>query len=302
MVCGFDYVRDYRLVRQNFGSTVGRYIGRILDARFTLDGTEYRLQGAGRGHISHGGSPGFADRVWEAVACSEGSLTLAYDSPDGENGFPGHLHIEVTFTLDDRNTLAIEYAAATDRPTVLNPSNHSFFNIGGDLSATVLGHCLRVPGDSIAECDDRKCVTGRFVPVAGTEFDFREFHPVGERIDTHETVGGTACYDHTWQVPGWNGQELCLAAEIVDPASGRTLSVWTTEPGVHIYTAGGHDGSICGKGGVAYPRRNAVCFETMHFSDSPNRPQFPSTALRPGDRFRSRTEYRFGCLKDLRMP
>lgn len=298
VVCGFGNVQDYRTIRQNFGSTVGRYIGRILGARFTLDGVEHRLQAGGGGHISHGGSPGFADRVWEFVAGDERSVTLVYCSPDGENGFPGNLRLQVTFTVRDDNTLAIDYEAITDRPTVLNPSNHSFFNISGDLASTVLAQQLRIAGDSIAEYDARKCVTGRLLPVDGTAFDFREFRPIGARIDDADPqLAVTGGYDHAWQIAAWDGS-LRKAAELVDEASGRTLTVWTTEPAVHIYTANGHRGNIVGKQGVAYPRRNALCFETMHYADSPNQPQFPTTVLRPDETFRSTTEFRFGVLAE----
>lgn len=294
VVCGFDNAEDYRRIRQNFGSTVGRYIGRILGARFSIDGVEYRLQAGGGGHCSHGGSPGFADRVWEPTACDGRTLTLVYDSPDGENGFPGRLRLQVRFTVRDDNTLAIDYEATTDKPTVLNPSNHSFFNLSGDLSTTILNQRMRIMSDSIAEYDSHKCVTGRLLPVEGTAFDFREFRRTGERIDDPDPqLCVTGGYDHAWQIAGWDGT-LRKAAEITDDATGRTLTVLTTEPAVHVYTANGHNGTIAGKRGTVYPKRNSLCFETMHFADSPNKPQFPSTLLRPGETFRSSTEFRFG--------
>ena len=251
VVCGFDNVEDYRRIRQNFGSTVGRYIGRILGARFTIDSIEYRLQAGGGGHCSHGGSPGFADRVWEPAACDGRSLTLVYESPDGENGFPGRLRMQVRFSVEDDNTLAIDYEATTDKPTVLNPSNHSFFNIGGDLSATIESQRLRIMGDSIAEYDAHKCVTGRLLPVAGTAFDFRRFRRIGEAIDASDPqLAVTGGYDHAWQIAGREGT-LRKAAELADDATGRTLTVSTTEPALHIYTANGLNGRIVGKHGVA---------------------------------------------------
>ena len=298
VVCGFDNVEDYRRIRQNFGSTVGRYIGRILGARFTIDSVEYRLQAGGGGHCSHGGSPGFADRVWEPAACDGRSLTLVYESPDGENGFPGRLRMQVRFSVEDDNTLAVDYEATTDKPTVLNPSNHSFFNIGGDLSATIEGQRLRIMGDSIAEYDAHKCVTGRLLPVAGTAFDFRRFRQIGEAIDASDPqLAVTGGYDHAWQIAGREGT-LRKAAELVDDATGRTLTVSTTEPALHVYTANGLNGRIVGKHGVAYPHRNSLCFETMYYADSPNKPQFPSTLLRPGETFRSSTRFRFGVLPE----
>ncbi len=299
VVCGFECVQDYRKIRQNFGSTVGRYIGRISGARFTIDGIEYRLQAGGGGHISHGGSPGFADRVWECVRCDGCSLVLVYRSPDGENGFPGDLRMQVTFGVRDDNTLTIDYEATTDRPTVLNPSNHSFFNISGDLSADILAQQLQIAGDSITEYDARKCVTGRMLPVANTAFDFREFRQIGDRIDDPDPqLAVTGGYDHAWAIDGWDGS-LRRAARLIDDVSGRTLDVYTTEPAVHVYTANGHKGNIVGKQGIVYPKRNSICFETMHFADSPNHPQFPSTVLRPGETFRSTTEFRFGIANEF---
>lgn len=294
IVCGFEYVRDYRVIRQNFGALVGRYIGRIQGASFEIDGRRYELPAAGNGHCTHGGYPGFADRVWDVESCDGRSVSMRYLSVDGENGFPGNLDVKVTYSLGEDNGLEILYQAETDRATVLNLSNHSFFNLSGDLSSAVLGHQLRVASDSIAEYDSRKCVTGRFLPVEGTPFDFAEFHAIGERIEADDSqIAAGNGYDHTWQLNHPDG-EMFEAAFVVEPASGRTMSIVTDQPGVHIYTANGLNGQIAGKGGILYPRRNSVCFETMHFADSPNKPQFPSTLLRPGEKFCSRTVFRFG--------
>lgn len=297
VVCGFDSIEDYLHRRQNFGAVVGRYIGRVSGARFDIDGTEYQLQASGNGDCSHGGKPGFANRVWSVEKHRKDRLILSYRSPDGESGFPGALHITVTYTLTPDSALRIDYTATTDRPTHLNPSNHSFFNISGSLDRNILDETLWIDADSITEYDKNKRVTGRFIPVEGTPFDFRQPTPIGARIDSPNaqlavTRGYDHCYrlhpDHTLQQP---------VARLRDNNSGRILEVYTTEPGLHIYTANGHTGSIIGKRGEAYPWRGAICFETMHFADSPNQPHFPSTLLRPGETFRSTTIYKFDVEK-----
>jgi len=231
--------------------------------------------------------------VWTAKNSAPQCLQLSYRSPDGENGFPGNLTLSVTYRLTDDNELSILYEAETDRPTVLNPSNHSFFNLSGNLSHTVLDELLWVDADSIAEYDANKCVTGHFLPVKDTPFDFRSARKIGDRIDANDMqLAVTKGYDHTWKL---NRQTSGLhkAASIADKESGRTMEVYTTEPGLHLYTANGHNGKLKGKRGIMYPRRNAICFETMHFADSPNKPQFPTTLLRPGEKFRSQTVFRF---------
>ena len=294
IVCGFDNISDYRRYRQNFGSVVGRYIGRILGARFAIDGTVYNLQAGSGGHCSHGGYPGFADRVWTVKKSNRCCLQLLYASPDGENGFPGNLTLSVTYRLTDDNELSILYEAETDKPTVLNPSNHSFFNLSGNLSRDVLDEVLWVDADSIAEYDVDNCVTGRMLSVKGTPFDFTSTWRIGDRIDEPDRqLAVTKGYDHTWKV-NWQNNGLHKAALITDKESGRVMEVYTTEPGIHLYTANGHNGKLKGKQGITYPHRNAICFETMHFADSPNKPQFPTTLLKPGVKFRSETVFKFG--------
>lgn len=296
IVCGFDNIHDYRQYRQNLGSVVGRYIGRILGAQFTIDGTVFHLQANGGKHCAHGGYPGFADRVWTVKNSTPQCLQLVYASPDGENGFPGNLTLSVTYRLTDANEFSILYEAETDKPTVLNPSNHSFFNLSGNLSHTILGEILWVDADSIAEYDANKCVTGRFLPAKDTPFDFKSARKIGDRIDEDNTqLAMTRGYDHTWKLNRQTGG-LYKAALIIDEASGRTMEVYTTEPGLHLYTANGHNGKLKGKRGIMYPRRNAICFETMHFADSPNKSQFPTTLLRPGEKFCSETVFKFGTV------
>ncbi len=295
VVCGFPTIYDYLDKRQNFGAAIGRYIGRILNARFTLDGVEYKLNG--KTHCSHGGYPGFANRVWHPRQEDAQTLHLFYTSPDGENGFPGKLDVHLIYRLTDNNELDIVYKATTDKPTVVNLSHHSFFNISGNLNSSIEGMTMQIDADYITEYDDQKCVTGDYLPVKETPFDFNTPMTIGERINENNAqLKVTRGYDHTW-VLNTNGNDTQLAATLTDPISGRTLEVYTTEPGLQVYTANGLNGKVKGKNNIAYPFRGAVCFEAMHFADSPNKPQFPSTTLRPGETYCTHTVYRFGTIK-----
>ncbi|MGE0016923.1 MAG: aldose epimerase family protein [Bacteroides sp.] len=297
VVCGFSNVDDYMNKKQNFGATIGRYIGRILNARFTLDSVTYQLKANTGAHCAHGGEPGFASRIWQADRLDNNSLKLSYFSPDGENGFPGNLTVDVYFTVTDKNELDIRYEATTDKPTVLNLSNHSFFNISGDFSHTVENQKLMIDADRYTPYDSTKCVTGEMLPVTATPFDFQSPRYVGDSIDVDcLQLNVTGGYDHTW-VLNTQGDDTRLAARITDDVSGRTMEVYTTEPGLQIYTANGLKGNITGKKQTVYGKRCSICFETQHFADSPNKPQFPSTVLRPGERYRSHTVYRFGVTQ-----
>jgi aldose 1-epimerase len=232
--------------------------------------------------------------VWSAEQISKNALELRLTSPDGDNGFPGKLEVRLLYLLTDDNELYITYSAVTDKPTVVNLSHHSFFNISGDFNRSVEDQTLYVNGDSYTPFDSLKCVTGEILPVEGTPFDFRTPRPIGERIDEpNPQLKVTKGYDHNW-VLNTHGNKSRLAAKVSDAFSGRTLEVYTTEPGVQIYTANGLSGKMVGKGGIAYGKRTAICFETQHFADSPNKPQFPSTVLRPGETYRSVCIYRFG--------
>ena len=302
VVLGFDTLEQYQTVKQNFGAVVGRYIGRIIGGTYVLDGDTAHLQLQGSGDCGHGGNPNFAGRLWSLVpgTLTENSMTLRYVSPDGENGFPGELTLLTTYTLTE-DALCIDYQARTTRPTVLNPSNHTFFNLTGDLSADVLAEELWIDGDSIALYNELKKGTGELGAVEGTPFDFREPHAIGDSIDAENfQLSVTGGYDHCYQLRHYlqgADPEALLAqpiASLHDAQTGLTMQVYTTEPAMQIYTANGHKGNILGKGDKVYPRRNAICFETMHFPDSPNQPQWPSAALRPGETFRSRTVFRFG--------
>ena len=294
VVCGYASIQDYLDKKQNFGATIGRYIGRIRDAHFTLDSVEYKLMANKDTHCAHGGEPSFASRIWQAEMLADNTLKLSYLSPDGENGFPGNLDIHIIYTVTENNELDIRYEAETDAPTVINIGHHSFFNISGNLNSTIENQLLYVNANHFTPYDSTKCVTGEIWDVADTPLDFNTPTVIGKRIDDDyeqlKIVGG---YDHSW-ILNTEGDDTRLAAKVSDPVSGRTLEVYTTEPALQIYTANGLKGQQQGKNGIAYPKRGAICLESMHLQDSPNQPQFPSTVLRPGDTFISHTVYRFG--------
>lgn len=295
VVLGFDNVADYHHYRQNFGATVGRYIGRIKGAKITLDGKDYNLQQTGGGNISHGGYPGFADQVWTCVAQTDSSLTLRYVSADGENGFPGTLTVDLTYTLGADNSLSIEYRATTDKPTVVNLSNHSFFNLSGQHNRAITDELLWVDSKQIATFDANKNLDGKFRKTTrlSDPFCFTKPKRIGQDIDRDdEQLNVTRGYDHSF-VLGKKARKGGCAAEVYDPTSGRRMRLYTTEPVVHIYTANGLKGAQRGKQGVAYPRRSAICLETMHLADSPHHPEWPSTVLRPGEEYRSVTKLLF---------
>lgn len=294
VVCGYGTIDEYLNTKQNFGATIGRYIGRIINARFTLDSVTYKLVPNTGEHSAHGGDPGFASKIWDAEQTDASTLKLTYLSPDGENGFPGNLRTEVIYRLTDDNGLDISYKATTDKPTVVNLSHHSFFNISGDLSSSVEDQLLYVNADKYTPYDSLKRVTGEIIPVDGSPFDFRIPMKIGAKIDedTPQIKIGKG-YDHNL-VLNTNGDDSILAARLNDDKSGRVMEIYTSEPGLQVYVTSGWKGNTKGKHGIAYPRRGAICLETQHFADSPNQPQFPSTVLRPGEIYRSHCLYKFG--------
>jgi aldose 1-epimerase len=282
-----------------FGSTVGRYANRIAKGKFTLDGREYTLATNNGPNSLHGGRRGFDKVVWTATAMPTGApgaegpaVKFQYVSPDGEEGYPGKLTATVVFSLNDKNELKIEYTATTDKPTVVNLTNHAYFNLAGAGSGDILGHVLTLHADKFTPVDDTLIPTGEIKPVAGTALDFTAPHKIGERI---AAVPGAAPggYDHNFVLNGASGAEPRLAARVEEPTTGRTMDVLTTEPGVQFYTGNFLVGSLTGVGG-AYKKHYGFCLETQHFPDSPNKPNFPSTVLRPGETFRSTTIYKFG--------
>jgi aldose 1-epimerase len=275
-----------------FGALIGRYGNRIRLGKFSLDGQEYTLPINNAPNSLHGGPEGFHVRVWEAqpgTSADGQTLTLTYQSQDGEEGFPGNLHVTVVYTLTEANGLRIEYTATTDQPTVLNLTNHSYFNLNYRHDDTILGHELTLHADRYTPVDDTQIPTGELKPVQGTPFDFTTPHAIGERIA--QVPGG---YDHNWVLADELRTGAELAAVVYEPVSGRTMEVHTDQPGVQFYAGNFLNGSLTGTGGVNYGKNYGFALETQHFPDSPNQPSFPSTVLRPGQTFRSTTEYRFG--------
>jgi len=297
VVLGFDTLEGYLKGHPYFGALIGRYGNRIAKGRFTLDGLAYKLaQNNGENHL-HGGIKGFDKVVWTAreAAAQEGqSLALSYLSKDGEEGYPGNLSVTVTYTLTEANELQIGYQAATDKPTVLNLTNHSYFNLAGQGEGDILGHQVTINADRFTPVDAGLIPTGELRSVAGTPFDFRQPHAIGERINAaDEQLKLGKGYDHNFVLNGAAGT-LRLAARVVEPASGRVMEVLTTEPALQLYTGNFLDGTVTGKGGQAYHHRYGFCMETQHYPDSPNQPAFPSVVLRPGGRYQTTTVYRFG--------
>jgi aldose 1-epimerase len=297
IVLGFDSVEGYaRPKSPYFGATIGRCGNRIADGRFTLDGKTYQLAtnnapGGIPCHL-HGGNTGFDKVLWKAQPRSDTELQFTYLSPDGEEGYPGNLEVQVVFTLTPENALRIEYTATTDQPTLVNLTNHSYFNLAGEGSRTVLGHSLTLNASGYTPVNAGLIPTGDIAPVEGTPLDFRAPHTIGDRIDRpNEQLRFAAGYDHCF-VLDRAGENLALAAVALEPLSGRELEVHTTEPGVQFYSGNFLDGTLLGKNGHAYERRSGFCLETQHFPDSPNHPNFPSIVLRPGETYRSKTEYR----------
>ncbi len=300
VVLGFDAASNYATHPSYFGSVIGRFANRIASGRFTLEGRTYELAtnnspGALPCHL-HGGLRGFDKRIWQAepLATADGpALRLSLRSPDGDEGYPGNLDVTVTYTLREDNALRLDYAAVTDRPTPLNLTNHSYFNLAGHDAGDVLGHILTLNASRYTPVNRGLIPTGAIAPVAGTPLDFRTPHPIGERIDLpDEQLRVAGGYDHNFVLDS-TGDSLFAAATVLEPHSGRVLELATTEPGAQFYSGNFLAGAFSGKNGCAYPRRGGFCLETQHFPDSPNQPGFPSTILRPGQQFRSSTVFRF---------
>jgi aldose 1-epimerase len=301
VVLGYDTLDGYVNDKAYFGAIVGRYGNRIAHAQFVLDGKTYTLAKNNGDNSLHGGIKGFNKAVWSARTLSakdDQSLELSYLSKDGEEGFPGNLKVTVTYTLTDANALRIEYSATTDKKTVVNLTNHSYFNLAGQGSGDILGHLLTIQADQFTPVDSGLIPTGELRDVMDTPFDFRKPTAIGARInqDDEQLKLGSG-YDHNFDLRMPMDRGEFLAARVVEPASGRVLEVWTTEPGVQFYTGNFLDGKTPGKGGVTYPRRNAFCLETQHFPDSPNHPKFPSVVLNPGGRYHTVTTYKFSTEK-----
>lgn len=299
IVLGFDSLDGYLKEHPYFGSLVGRYGNRIGGAKFSLAGKEYKLAVNNGPNSLHGGIKGFDKKVWAAQTDdATNSLILKYSSPDMEEGYPGKLDVQVTYTLTEANELRINYKATTDKETVVNLTNHSYFNLAGQGNGDILNHSIQIMSEKTTPVDATLIPTGELKEVAGTPFDFTAPHKIGERINDakDEQIKFGGGYDHNFVVDGQAGS-LRPAARVTEPTSARTMEVLTTEPGIQFYTGNFLDGTLTGKGGKVYQKRYGLCLETQHFPDSPNRPQFPSAALKPGQTYLSTTVYRFSVAQ-----
>lgn len=297
VVLGFDTLDGYLGENPYFGAIVGRYGNRIAKGRFTLNGKEYKLAtNNGPNHL-HGGIKGFNKVVWQAQPAGDASLKLTYVSKDGEEGYPGTLTATVEYALTDANELKISYLATTDKDTVLNLTNHSYFSLAGEGTSDILSHRMQIHADRFTPVDSTLIPTGELRAVAGTPFDFRQPHAIGERIESaDEQIKFGRGYDHNFVLNGAAGT-LRPAARVTEAKSGRVMEVLTTEPGVQFYTGNFLDGTLKGKGGKPYKHRYAFCLETQHFPDSPNQPKFPSATLKAGQKYQSTTVYKFSAGK-----
>lgn len=290
IVLGYDNLAQYLQKHPYFGATVGRVANRIAGAQFTLDGQAYKLAANnGKNHL-HGGLKGFDKVVWKAEPQAGAAVKFTYTSPDGEEGYPGKLDVTVLMTLTEADELRLDYTAATDKPTPVNLTNHSYFNLAG--TGDVLGYELMLAADAFTPANAELIPTGEIQPVKGTPMDFTSPQPIGARFSQlkSDPVG----YDNNFVLRS-GGKALALAARVADPRSGRVLEVHTTEPAVQLYTSNFLNGSLTGKGGVVYRQHSAFCLETQHFPDSVNHPNFPSVILRPGQTYRQTTVHRFAA-------
>lgn len=295
VVLGLDSVGAYQMARSSFlGSTVGRYANRIAYGKFSLDGTEYSVPQNLPPHHLHGGFNNFQEQVWDAEQPDETSIVFSYLSADGEEGFPGSVQVTATYQLTESEELRIRYTATTDKPTVINLTNHAYFNLNGQGSGTVLQHMLEINADAITEADATSIPTGRMMPVEHTPFDFRTPQAIGSRMYAdHEQIRFGSGYDHNYVLNKTAGNDLGFAARAVGDESGIQMEVYTTEPGMQLYIANFLKGDVRLRSGAMDIKNCGFCLETQHFPDSPNRPEFPTTRLNPGDRFQSETIYKF---------
>jgi aldose 1-epimerase len=297
VVLGFDDLAGYLAPHPYFGATVGRYANRVAGGRFSLDGVEHQLPVNDGPNCVHGGPAGFDKALWSAQAAGADSVQLRHTSPDGDMGFPGRLTASVTFTVIGSD-LRIDYEATTDGATVVNLTNHSYFNLAGAGAGSVEDHEVRVQASRYTPVDEVLIPTGELAAVEGTPMDLRTFRPIGAALEDgredeqiRRAAGG---FDHNWVIDGSEPAREQLAAQAREPATGRTLEVWTDQPGVQFYTGSLLDGKVVGKSGRTHQKGDAFCLETQHFPDSPNQPVFPSTVLRPGETYRTSTVFRFG--------
>ena len=296
VVLGYDSIEGYANDKVFLGAIVGRYGNRIANGKFILDGNEYQLaKNNGENHL-HGGPKGFYKVLWNAEPFSSDTgelLKLTYISPDGEEGYPGTLELTVTYTLTETNELKIDYEGKTDKPTILNPTNHSYFNLSGDFTKTILDHELQINADRFTPVNQNQITTGELRNVEGTPFDFRKPTPVGLRINNKdEQLQYGRGYDHNWVLNNFN-KKVREIALLYHPHTGRYMKVLSDQPGLQFYSGNSLDGSFAGKNGITYQKRSALCLETQYFPDSPNKPHFPSVTLRPSEIYRQITIYKF---------
>jgi len=302
VVLGFDSIGGYLNNKSDFGAFIGRYGNRINKGKFTLDGVNYELQTNNFGHTLHGGPKGFQYQMFDIRQINDHTLEATYISKDGEMGFPGTLTAKAIYTLTDNNAIDIRYEATTDKPTVLNLTNHSYFNLSGNPEKDILGDYLAIHADSFTPIDTTFMTSGEIAPVSGTPMDFRKLTKIGDRIDNYSFVQlkNANGYDHNW-VLNTAGKDTLVSCLLVDPSNGRSLRVYTDEPGVQMYTGNFLDGTLTGKKGIVYNKRTGICLETQHYPDSPNKPAWPSVVLRPGHKYTSHCIYQFGVISKEEM-
>ena len=298
VVLGFDSIQDYIKYPSDFGATIGRYANRINQGKFSLDGVEYQLPQNNYGHCLHGGPKGFQYQIFDAQKLNDQELQLTYVSKDGEEGFPGNLTCNVKFTLTDDNAIDIQYEATTDKPTVVNMTNHSYFNLDGDPTGDNSDYLLTIDADSYTPVDSTFMTTGEILPVEGTDMDFRTPTAIGERINdtAFVQIKNGKGYDHNW-VLNTKGDISKKAASLKSPKTGIVLDVYTNEPGVQVYCGNFLDGTLTGKKGIVYNQRASVCLETQKYPDTPNKADWPTAVLRPGETYKSQCIFKFSVDK-----
>lgn len=293
VVLGFDNIKEYQNVKSDFGASIGRYANRINQGRITIDGEIIQLPQNNYGHCLHGGPNGWQYKVYKPVEVTRNSISFSLFSPDGDENFPGNVNAKVSYTLTDDNAIRIEYSATADAKTVINMTNHSYFNLSGNPSNPAIDHILYINASNFTPVDSTFMTTGEIASVEGTPMDFTTPKAIGRDIENpYQQLRNGKGYDHNW-VLDTKGNVNELAAKLSCPSTGIAVEVYTNEPGIQIYTGNFLKGNVVGKNGVAYPCRASVCLETQHFPDSPNKPQWPSVLLEPGQKYYSECIYKF---------
>ena len=298
VVLGFDNIDDYINVPSDFGATIGRYANRIGNGKITIDGKEIQLPQNNGSHCLHGGPTGWQYQVFKTNQLDAQTIKLTVESPDGDNNFPGNVVASVTYTLTEDNAIDIKYDATTDQKTVINMTNHSYFNLSGNPSVSGMDHTLYLAGDSITPIDSTFMTNGEMMAVAGTPFDFNTPKAISQDVTNfeNEQIKFGKGFDHNW-VLNTKGDIRQVAAKLTSPTTGITLEVYTDEPGIQLYTGNFLDGTVKGKNGIVYPQRASICLETQHYPDSPNKAHWPSVILEPGKTYTSHCIFKFGVVK-----